>query len=109
VTKDQASGWLKKNVANVVTWALVLLGGVWIGGVTRAEVSTNSEKVADLRTDARRAETERSGLTSDVRVIGVRLDSLGEAVSKAVGAVDRLEHTVTRLEALASGMSGGPR
>ncbi len=109
MTRDQASGWLKKNAATVVTWALILLAGGMVWGDTRAEVGATAERVSELRVDVREAKTERFGLTSDVRVVETRVEVLGDAVSKAVSAVDRLERTVTRLEALASGMSRVPR
>jgi hypothetical protein len=109
VTREDASGWLKKNAAAVVTWALVVLAGAVAWGITRSEISTASEKVTELRTDSREAKAERSALISDVRVVETKLSTLADAVSRSVSAVDRLEHSVTRLEALASGMARIPR
>jgi len=108
MTKDQASGWLKANAASVVTWALIVVAGAAAWGVTRADVSTNGEKVTELRTDSRAASTERAKLRSDVNVISTKVDALSDGVSRAVVALDRLDRAVTRLEAVANMIPAGP-
>jgi len=108
MTKAEAGGWLKKNAAAVVTWALILLGGAVAWGVTRTEVSAHEEKLIELRADGREAKAERAGLKTDVRVIQTEIRTLSSSVSRAADAMDRLDRAVTRLEAIASTMPAAP-
>jgi chromosome segregation ATPase len=98
----EAGGWIRKNVASVVTWALLLLGGAVAWGSVAATIDSTGERVSELSTDSRSASSERATIRSDVRVLETRQEALNETIRSAVLAVDRLEAVVSRLEALAS-------
>lgn len=108
MTKADASGWLKKNAAAVVTWALILLAGAVAWGVTRAEVGVTTEKVSELHLDSRSASAERAALRTDVDVIKAKIETLSDTLSRAASVMDRLDRSVTRLEAVASMMPVKP-
>jgi len=99
---NEAKGWLKNNVAAVVTWAILLLGGAVAWGSVAAQIDNTGDRVVELHDDARTASTERATIRSDVRVLETRQQALGETLRSAVVAVDGLEAVVSRLEALAS-------
>ncbi len=105
MTKTETSGWLKQNVASVVTWVLIVVAGAVIWGETRADVSMTVSTVDELKVNGEAAKAERATLKSDVRVIETKVTSLSAAVERAGDKFDRLDRAVTRLEAVASGMA----
>lgn len=93
-----SSRWLKANALGLVTLLCVVLAVAVAWGTTRADISTTSAHVVDLRSDARVATSERAAMRSDLRVVE----------TKQQATIDRLERVVDRLEAVTRAMKRGP-
>ena len=93
--------WAKKNVKTLVTWALILVMGGVAWGQQRIELETTQDDLKELKVDSKDWTKERTQMASDLRVTAAKVDALDKRFGKILEVVDRVEHTVTRLEAVA--------
>jgi outer membrane murein-binding lipoprotein Lpp len=94
--------WLRRNVAHVVTWAVILFGVGVVWGSTSHTVGGLTDDVVELEAKVERATSERATLRSDVRVLEAQYKALDDSVRSVSATADRLKAITARLEALAS-------